>query len=459
MNDLQYKKKYLKYKNKYLKLKGGMDSDDEECEKCEEREDITVTINLLNGDEFHITIPQNSTIAELYNRIETILSSNVDLYIKETPISEGLLIDNDIIDGSKLECVIREKNFVINPQALQQNYTDVWFREEKNYIQIIITFEGNRDWWDTGTIMDPVYVLLYCFEDYYPRRDSIINPQTKLTVSKIKQVINDNLDFFEEHVSCENFIFIQTSEFIDHFINECCMPYVDISMEDYLKNIIFEQQRYFIEENTDEYGQPIYDEHGQLIKGLEPCIQEDMDKDVCKCECECELPITITINGINGDSVIIELQPHETTKDLFLKVKKHFKKPDFMLYDINGDRITELDNIKDGDNLTYIIPDKKSIKTIKQLSTLLYQWFSEEKQRDFIIKIYGHIQDWDVTMIDNFTDIFKKMSEIKSFNEMIYNSTINWKEELGNWKIHDKAYIQDVFNGVPEELIPDWARK
>ena len=27
MNNLHYKKKYLKYKSKYLKLKGGMDSD------------------------------------------------------------------------------------------------------------------------------------------------------------------------------------------------------------------------------------------------------------------------------------------------------------------------------------------------------------------------------------------------------------------------------------------------
>jgi len=445
MNNLHYKKKYLKYKSKYLKLKGGMDSD-HECE-CE-YEDITITITQLNGEEFHLTIPENSTTEELYNLIETQLSSSIDLYIKQTPICRnGTLDDYGIIDGSELEYIIREKEFVINPQALQQNYTDVWFRKtkKKNDIQIIIKFEGNTDWVDKNVIIDPIYVLLYCLENYYTHEHSIINPQTKLTECKIIQVINDNLDIFKQYVSHENFVFVQTSEFVVHFINECCMPYVDISIEDYLQNIIFEEQRYFIEENTHVSGQPIYDEYGQEI----------MDKDVCKCE----LPITITINGIDGDSVIIELQPQETIKDLFLKVKKHFKKPDFMLYDINGVRITELDNIKDWVYLTYIIKDKKSIKNIKQLSTLLYQWFSEEKQRDFIIKNYGHIQEWDVIMIDNFTNIFKKMSEIKNFKKMIYDGTINWKEELGNWKIHDKAYIQDVFNGVPEELIPDWARK
>jgi hypothetical protein len=103
-------KKYLKYKSKYLKLIGGMD-DQEMCDcPCE-----FVNITTLDGSEYNISLtnPRITMVHQLKERLSKKLgieSKYIDLFIKNTPVREGLLEVYGIINGSELVCVIKPFN-------------------------------------------------------------------------------------------------------------------------------------------------------------------------------------------------------------------------------------------------------------------------------------------------------------------------------------------------------------
>jgi len=279
MNNLHYKKKYLKYKKKYLKLKGGMDSEDEDkCDcvcplekkniKCEAREYITVTITQLNGEEFHLTIPENSTTEELYNRIESELRCAVDLYIHEVPVCHnGTLDDNGIIHGSELSCIIKETNYLIDAEKLQnlkQLYGDdirlIFF--EKNHgnkpiinIEIEI-YEDNCSWANAFSStkpkeLNPMLILLdilqkyFIYKENYPinseglfHTTSIINDE--IILKAIEENLNDYIKprAYYNLISEEDMEYMTTSEFKNQFYDMFCQPHrEDISQKEILSYI------------------------------------------------------------------------------------------------------------------------------------------------------------------------------------------------------------------------------
>ena len=308
MNNLHYKKKYLKYKSKYLKLKGGMDSEDEDkCDcvcplekkkiKCEAREYITVTITQLNGEEFHLTIPENSTTEELYNRIEIELRCAVDLYIHEVPVCHnGTLDDNGIIHGSQLSCIIKETNYLIDAeklQNLQQLYGDdikliFWpavlcHRDgNKTIIKISIElYESSQDyfvWTDAFSSskpkeLSPMIVLLdilqkyFIYKDNYPidseglfHTTSIIND--KIILEAIETHLHDYIKprAFYNLISEEDMEYMRSREFINEFYNMFCQPYREaISQKDITSFIMYTKEYptttilYEDEESEDDY--------------------------------------------------------------------------------------------------------------------------------------------------------------------------------------------------------------
>jgi hypothetical protein len=292
MNNLQYKKKYLKYKSKYIKLKGGMDSEDE---KCKEREDITVTITLLSNKEFHISIYKNSTTLELYNRIETRLQRNVNLYKDGIPVCyDGTLEENNISDGLELLCIIKEINFLINPENLKnlkQFYEDdvkiIFFEEihkgdhvDKPITQIKIEiFEDGRGWDDAFSStkpkeLNPMLVLLdilqkyFIFKDDYPvNSEGLFHTTSIINDEIILKAIEENLNDYISPRSCYNLVseedmeYMTTPEFINDFYDMFCQPYrEDISQDDimtYITNIKDNPQDYLQDnimyESDDDY--------------------------------------------------------------------------------------------------------------------------------------------------------------------------------------------------------------
>jgi len=274
MNNLHYKKKYLKYKSKYLKLKGGMDSDDEKkCDcvcplekkndtnKCEEREYITVTITQLNGEEFHLTIPQNSTTEYLYNRIEIQLSSSVDLYIKETPVCHnGTLDDYGIIHGSELSCIIKETNYLIDAEKakkyLENIYDDVKviFIERSNMpgkiIPVcLILFEEDGEYISIEEInykIEPELAIIDILQNYFSTSHSAIgqglfHPSSIINDDIILQAIHEGFEIVDHLVTKEDKEYMKIRDFMTEFYNTCCQPYDEnLTKDDLLKNIIYD---------------------------------------------------------------------------------------------------------------------------------------------------------------------------------------------------------------------------
>ena len=269
MNNLHYKKKYLKYKSKYLKLKGGMNSDDEimnNTKKCESRPYITVTITQLNGEEFHLTIPQNSTTEYLYYRIETELNCAVDLYIDEVPVCHnGTLDDNGISNGTELSCVIKETNYLIDAEKtkkyLENLYDDikVIFVERSNMpgkiipVCLILFEEEDGEYVYMENIdytVEPDLAIIDILQNYFStsnsaKGESLFHPSSIINDDIILQAIHEDsngIQILDELVDKEDKEYMKTKDFMTEFYNTCCQPYVEnLTEDDLLKNIIFDQ--------------------------------------------------------------------------------------------------------------------------------------------------------------------------------------------------------------------------
>ena len=311
MTNLHYKKKYLKYKSKYLKLKGGMDSDNEDkCDcvcplekkkiKCESREYITVTIIQLNGEEFHLTIPQNSTTEYLYNRIESELMCAVDLYIHEVPVCHnGTLDDNGIIHGSELSCIIKETNYLIDAEKLQnleQLYGEdirlIFYTKNHHHrggnkpiIKIMIDlYESYQDYFIWASAfssskpkeLNPMIVLLdilqkyFIYKDNYPidseglfHTTSIIND--KIILEAIETHLHDYIKprAFYNLITEEDIEYMKTRDFINEFYNMFCQPYSEnISQKDITSFIMYTKEypstTILYEDDSDEESEDDY---------------------------------------------------------------------------------------------------------------------------------------------------------------------------------------------------------
>jgi hypothetical protein len=251
-----------------------MDSEDENCEKnekcekkCEEREDITVTITLLSGEEFHISIYKNSTTLELYNRIETRLRRNVDLYKDDIPVCHnGTLEENNISDGLELQCIIRENNFLIDPEKfknLERFYGDdvrIIFFEKNHHDKHITQFNIDifEDQWNCAFSsnkekeLNPMLVLLdilqkyFIYKDDYPASsEGLFHPTSIINDYIILNAIQENLnDYIKPRsyynlISKEDMDYMKTTEFINHFYDMFCQPYrEDISQEEIISYIM-----------------------------------------------------------------------------------------------------------------------------------------------------------------------------------------------------------------------------
>jgi len=287
MNNLHYKKKYLKYKSKYLKLKGGMDSEDEDkCDcvcplekkdtkKCESRPYITVTITQLNGEEFHLTIPQNSTTEYLYNRIETELKCAVDLYIHDVPVCHnGTLDDNGISHGSELSCIIKETNYLIDAEKtkkyLENLYDDikVIFVERSNMpgkiipvCLILIEEDGEYVYMeDIDYTIEPDLAIIDLLQNYFSTSYSalgqgIFHQSSIINDEIILQAIHEDSNgtkMLDVLVTKEDKEYMKTRDFMIEFYNTCCQPYDEnLTKDDLLKNIIFDQNPSDVDDDDD----------------------------------------------------------------------------------------------------------------------------------------------------------------------------------------------------------------
>ena len=290
MNNLHYKKKYLKYKSKYLKLKGGMDSDDEEkCDcvrpleekkdtkKCESREYITVTITQLNGKEFHLTIPQNSTTEYLYNRVESELKCAVDLYIHEVPVCHnGTLDDNGILHGSELSCIIKETNYLIDAEKtkkyLENLYDDikVIFVERSNMpgkiipvCLILIEEDGEYEYMENiDYTIEPDLAIIDLLQNYFSTSYSalgqgIFHQSSVINDEIILQAIHEDsngIEMLDVLVTKEDKEYMKTRDFMIEFYNTCCQPYDEnLTKDDLLKNITYDQNPSDADDDDDDY--------------------------------------------------------------------------------------------------------------------------------------------------------------------------------------------------------------
>ena len=120
---MNFRKKYLKYKTKYLNLKGGTEATSNnlpnEPDENDDLTQLTINIDLLNGNTIEIIINNTATIEQLkdnileHTNVEPFNIKIIQLFhdnVDKAEIIEGTIDDNNLEDGITLNGIINSIN-------------------------------------------------------------------------------------------------------------------------------------------------------------------------------------------------------------------------------------------------------------------------------------------------------------------------------------------------------------